>query len=117
MNELSREEKTAATRARLAELSVKFLNRTQADIATMRDALTRIAAGEAGAVGDIQHLAHRMVGTGAPMGFESMSERAYTLEQLAGSCAPGTLPDDACRTGLAEALNALEAEFRNLRAN
>ena len=53
MNELSREEKAAAAKQRMAELAAKFLNRTRADIESMRDGLARLAAGEAGAVGDI----------------------------------------------------------------
>lgn len=117
MNELSREEKAAAAKVRMAELATKFLTRTQADIETMRHALTRLAAGEAAALADIRHLAHRMVGTGATLGFDRISERAYTIEQLTESCAPGLLPDDACQTGLAEALNALDSEYRSLRAN
>jgi HPt (histidine-containing phosphotransfer) domain-containing protein len=109
MNELSREEKAAAAKVRLAELAAKFVNRTRADIESMRGGLTRLAAGDAGAVGDIRHLAHRMVGTGATLGFESISERAYTIEQLTEACSPGIVPDEACQTGLAEALNALES--------
>jgi HPt (histidine-containing phosphotransfer) domain-containing protein len=117
MNDLSREEKAAAAKVRMAELANKFLNRTQADIAAIRDGLTRLSAGEAAAVGDIRHLAHRMVGTGATLGFERISERAYTIERLTETCAPGLLPDEACQTGLAEALNALDSECRELRAN
>lgn len=116
MNELSREEKTAAAKVRLAELAMKFLDRSAVDIAKMRDALTRLDSGEAGAVGDIRHLAHRMVGTGATLGFETVSELSFTLEQLAESCAPGVLPDEAFRTAMAEALNELDAELQRQRA-
>jgi HPt (histidine-containing phosphotransfer) domain-containing protein len=109
MNELSREAKTAAAKVRMAELAAKFLNRTRADIASMRGGLARLAAGEAGAIGDIRHLAHRMVGTGATLGFASISERAHTIEQLTEACVPGVVPDEACQTALAEAVNALES--------
>lgn len=117
MNELSREEKAAAAKSRMAELAAKFLDRTRGDIATMREGLSRLSAGQVGALGDIRHLAHRMVGTGATLGFDSISECAHVIERLTESCAPGVKPDADLRAEIGTALDALEAAFRSLRSN
>jgi chemotaxis protein histidine kinase CheA len=111
----TREEKEAAARVRLAELTTRFLIRTESDLAAMRADLSR-AGEQAEAIGTIRHLAHRMVGTGATLGFESISECAHRVELLAESCAPGTLPDERTRVELAGALDALEAEYRRQRS-
>ena len=116
MNELSREEKAAAAKSRMAELAAKFVHRTRGDIATMREGLSRLAAGETGALGDIRHLAHRMVGTGATMGFDSISEHAHVIEQLTESCAPGVTPDAGLRAEIETALGALESAVSSLRS-
>lgn len=115
MNEQTREQKMDAARARMAELAAKFLDRTEGDIAAMRDALGRMALGDASAVGEIRHLAHRMVGTGATLGFESLSDGAQVLEKLAEDCAPGASPDEATRAKFVAALDALAGQLRKQR--
>ena len=114
MNEPTREQKLEAARVRLAELSTRFLDRTDADIASMRSGLGRLASGDAAPLGDIRHLAHRMVGTGATLGFADISERAHAIEKLTEDCA-GALPDEDMRAQLASALEALSAEFARQR--
>lgn len=115
MNEQTREQKMDAARVRMAELAAKFLDRSDGDVASMRSGLGRMAAGDATAVGDIQHLAHRMAGTGATLGFESVSDAAHRLEKLAEGCARGASPDDATRARFAEAVEALAAELHKHR--
>ena len=83
MNEITRAQKMEAAKARMAELAAKFLERSDADVRSMQVALSRLASGEGTALGDVRHLAHRMVGTGATLGFESLSEHAHRVEQLA----------------------------------
>jgi chemotaxis protein histidine kinase CheA len=114
---MNREAKLDAARSRLAELAAKFLTRTEGDIATMRAGLARLAAGDAAALGEIRHLAHRMVGTGATMGFEALSGRALAIERLTEACAPGELPDEQGRAQLAAALDALSGEFQKQRGS
>jgi chemotaxis protein histidine kinase CheA len=109
MSEPTREQKMAAARSRMAELAAKFLERTAGDIASMRDGLDKLSSGDATALADIRHLAHRMVGTGATLGFESLAECAHRIEQLAEGCAPGSLPDQGTREQLAGALDRLRA--------
>jgi chemotaxis protein histidine kinase CheA len=115
MNEPSRDDRVAAAKARMAELAGKFLDRTAQDIATMRAGLARLAQGEVAAVGDVRQLAHRMVGTGATLGFESLSERAYDIESLTDRCPDGALPDETTRSSLAGFVDALDAEFRRVK--
>jgi HPt (histidine-containing phosphotransfer) domain-containing protein len=117
MNEVTREQKMAAARSRMAELAAKFLDRTVTDLASMRDGLGKLSAGDAAGLGEIRHLAHRMVGTGATLGFDALSDCAHCIEQLAESCAPGAMPDEGLREQLAGALDRLAAELRQQRGS
>ena len=109
----AREDRAAAAKARLHQLAMKFLERTAGDIATMRECQAKMAA-DGDALGELRHLAHRMVGTGATLGFDSLSERAARIEALAEACPPGIAPDDAVRLQMDVALESLEAELRRL---
>jgi HPt (histidine-containing phosphotransfer) domain-containing protein len=109
--------KVAAVQGRMAELAAKFLHRSSADVATLRTQLERLESGAAEALGEIRHLAHRMVGTGATLGFEAISERASRIEQLAERVEPGTVPDGESRAALTAALDALTAEVNKLRGS
>lgn len=110
----TREEKAEAARVRMAELAAKFMERTGGDIATMRAGLAGLARGEATPLAEIRHLAHRMVGTGATMGFEPLSDRAARIEALVEGCG-GQLPDESTRLELNAALDALDSEYRRRR--
>jgi HPt (histidine-containing phosphotransfer) domain-containing protein len=110
VNERTREQKLESSRARMAELAVRFLERTDADIMAMREALARLGAGDAGGIGEIRHLAHRMVGTGATLGFATLSACARVIEQLAEDCPSGIVPDGNSRARLENAVAALAAE-------
>lgn len=116
MNELTREQKMAAARSRMAELAAKFLDRTATDIAAMREGLGKLSSGDAAGAAGIRHLAHRMVGTGATLGFDSLAECAHRIEQLAEEYAPDSSPAAGTRDKLARALDLLDTELRRLRA-
>lgn len=102
-------------KSRMAELATRFLDRTANDITAMQAGLGKLASGDAAGLGEIRHLAHRMVGTGATLGFESLSECAYRIEQLTESCEPGSLPDVTMREQLNGALVVLGAEYEKQR--
>jgi HPt (histidine-containing phosphotransfer) domain-containing protein len=85
----TREERVAAAKVRMAELAEKFLARTAGEIETMRLRLAQSAA-DAAALAEIRNLAHRACGTGATLGFESLSEYAHRVEALAASQPPGS---------------------------
>jgi HPt (histidine-containing phosphotransfer) domain-containing protein len=103
------DEKAAAARARMGELAVKFTERTRGELVVMRERLAAAGAGDAAALGDIRHLAHRICGTGATLGFEDLAERAHEIESLAAAQSPATPPDAATLAGLARAVDALAA--------
>lgn len=107
----SREQKLAAAKARMAELAAKFIARTQGDLRTMRIDLARVGAGDAQALAEIRHLAHRMAGTGATLGFEALGERASGTEALIDALPDGAMPDARTIERLAADIGALESQL------
>ena len=114
MNE-TREEKAAAAKARMAELAGKFLGRSADELESMRESLAKLGGGAVDELAGIRHLAHRMCGTGATLGFEGMSDCAERLEKIADAQAPGAVPDAAALTQLGVAIEAIGAELARLR--
>jgi HPt (histidine-containing phosphotransfer) domain-containing protein len=112
----TREERAAAARARMAELAGKFVDRTETELVTLRAALAALAAGRAEALGEIRHLAHRMAGTGATLGFEKLSDHAMHVEEICDRQAPGTIPTEADRAEIDAAVAAIGREIGLLRA-
>jgi HPt (histidine-containing phosphotransfer) domain-containing protein len=104
------EEKVAAMRSRMAELTGKFIERTEAEIQSMRASLARAGEGDAGALGEILHLAHRARGTSATLGLEALSTRAHAIEMLAEGPAGAPL-DPATFSELKGAIEALAEEL------
>jgi HPt (histidine-containing phosphotransfer) domain-containing protein len=102
-------------RSRLAELTARFLERTGDEVESMRASLVLLGQGDATALSEIHHLAHRARGTGATLGLESLSERARQIELLSAARSTGSADD---RVGLAEidrAIEAMAAELGRLR--
>lgn len=62
--------------------TARFTARTQGDLARLRQLVHRVQEREE-ALQQIQHLAHRICGTGTTLGLAALSERAGELEQLA----------------------------------
>jgi HPt (histidine-containing phosphotransfer) domain-containing protein len=115
VNEQTREEKAAAAKVRIAELATKFLRRTAGDVADMQGGLARLEQGQLVALSEIHQLAHRMVGTGATLGFDSISEHAQEVETLIDRAVPGVMPDEDTRRRISGALETLAAEVRQLQ--
>jgi chemotaxis protein histidine kinase CheA len=112
----ARAEKVAMARARMAELSAKFIERTKREIAAMRDALARARTGDLAALGEIRHFAHRMTGTGATLGFESLSDRAHVIEASVDALTAGAAPEPGALARLESDIGALDVELRRLDA-
>src|SRR3954468_14343158 len=110
MNE-TREQKLAAAKARMAELAARFIERTRGDLRTMRHGRAKLGAGDATVLAEIRHLAHRMAGTGATLGFEALGERALGTEALIDALPRGALPDAQTLQRLAAHVGALEAQL------
>ena len=111
----SRDEKIAATTTRMVELAAKFIERSAGELEPLRVSFARLTAGEVDALDDIRHVAHRMCGTGATLGFEALSDCAQRLEQIAGNLSPGTMPDEFMLTQLGVGIEAIGAELARLR--
>jgi HPt (histidine-containing phosphotransfer) domain-containing protein len=116
MNE-TREERAAAAKTRLAELSAKFVERTHNELAVMRDRLARLAGGEAGALGDIHHFAHRIAGTGATLGFAALSDAAARIEALAEVQETGVVPGAPVLAQITGEIDALDGELARVRVS
>ena len=93
----------------MKEIAAKFLLRSAADLETMRKNLLEPGGGDATALTNIRHIAHRMRGTGATLGFDDLSECARRIEQLADE----QLPDAPLKPAR---LREFSAEFDSLAA-
>ena len=116
MNALNEDERRAdrlaAAQARLQELSARFVARSRNEVVDIRGAIARVRAGDASGLGVIQHLAHRMAGTGATLGLDALSHHAYELERLA-EAQNATLPDAAVLARMDVLISALEDAARS----
>ena len=107
----TREDRMAAAKARMAELTAKFIDRTRGDLRIMRDSLAKLSQGDVSALAEIRHLAHRMAGTGATLGFEELGELASGTETFIDHLPGGVLPDAATQSRLAADIGAIEAQL------
>jgi chemotaxis protein histidine kinase CheA len=108
------EQRAAAARARMSELAEKFLERTRREVLTLRERFVQLGGGDAGALDEIVHLSHRMTGTGATLGFDSLSDFAQRVEKLAGA---GVVPDAPALARLGAAIDALAAEVERVASS
>ena len=97
----------------MTELAEKFIERTSGELESLRALITRLNAGDLQVLEDIRHLSHRIFGTGATLGFETLADCAYRVEQLSASIGPA--PDSAAVLQLATAVDALEVELGRLK--
>ena len=104
-------DRAAAARVRMAELAVKFTERTRRELDVLRARLSALGAGDTAALAEMRHLAHRICGTGATLGFHALADGAQRLEKLVVDCAGGAGLDPEMLSRLAGAIDALGAEL------
>jgi HPt (histidine-containing phosphotransfer) domain-containing protein len=97
---------------KIADIAGRYIQRTAGEIAGLRELIAQVRGGNTAAVKDIEHLAHKIYGSGSMFGFEAVSEQARELELAA---------KDASDAGLIEKLqsraDALETQVQTaLRA-
>ena len=109
--EPGREDRVIAARERMAELSAKFVARTKTELATLRAAL---GAGSAASIAEIHYLAHRMAGTGATLGFETLADHASRIEEICERQAKDEALDSDARAAISAAVEAIDAELLSL---
>ena len=97
-------------RERINQLAEQFLQRCSQDVGSSRGLLIRLRAGDAGAFKELEYLAHRISGTGASLGFESLSACATAIERLAEAHTGNTTPDQKVTERLTEYTARLETE-------
>jgi HPt (histidine-containing phosphotransfer) domain-containing protein len=68
---------------KIADIGGRYIQRTAGELAGLRDLIARVRAGGAAACKDIEHLAHKIYGSGSMFGFEAVSEQARALELAA----------------------------------
>lgn len=104
-------EKQAAMRDKIAVLAERFLQRCANDVTSGRELLEQLKRGDASAYKDMEHLAHRMVGTGSSLGLESLSAKAVIVERFAEAQLSTGTPDPEAIARLHEFLAQLESEI------
>ena len=67
----------------MAEIGTRYLRRTIGEMDRLQELCGTLPQGGAEALKEIEHLAHKMHGTGAMFGFDDISDAAGQLEQLA----------------------------------
>jgi HPt (histidine-containing phosphotransfer) domain-containing protein len=68
---------------KIADIGGRYIQRTAGEIAGLRDLIAKVRAGDAAARKDIEHLAHKIYGSGAMFGFDAVSDQARALELAA----------------------------------
>lgn len=68
---------------KIADIGGRYIQRTAGELAGLRDLIGKVRAGNVGALKDIEHLAHKIYGSGSMFGFETVSEQARALELAA----------------------------------
>lgn len=72
-------------RQQMSEIGDRYLKRTLAEMERLRQLVEQACGGEAQAVTEIAHMAHKIHGSGAMFGFDALSDCARELEVLVGS--------------------------------
>lgn len=68
---------------KIADIANRYIQRTAGELAGLRELLEKVRGGNAAAVKDIEHLAHKIYGSGSMFGFDAVSEQARSLELTA----------------------------------
>ena len=69
----------------MAEIGNRYLKRTLGELPRMREIIAGLRGGALDAVTELEHLAHRIHGSGAMFGFDTVSEQARRIEMIAST--------------------------------
>jgi HPt (histidine-containing phosphotransfer) domain-containing protein len=78
----------------LALIGARYLARTLGEMQRLHELLHLSLDSSPGMLKDLEHLAHKIHGSGAMFGFEALSERAADVEHLAGFLAKREGPEE-----------------------
>ena len=81
-------------RQQMAQIGVRYLSRTLGELRRMQDLLHAALSGTPALFKDLEHLAHKIHGSGAMFGFDALSDRAGEIEHIAGFLVKGEGADE-----------------------
>jgi HPt (histidine-containing phosphotransfer) domain-containing protein len=87
----------------LDTIGARYIARTLGEMDSLKDTAQQALNGSPSAFKDVEHLAHKIHGSGAMFGFDRLSECAGEVEHIAGFLVKGEGPDEYKALG-AEAL-------------
>ncbi len=64
----------------LGDIAVRYIKRTLGEVDVLRDHLQNLQNGQLGVLKEIEHLSHRIHGSGAMFGFDDLSRHAREIE-------------------------------------
>lgn len=105
----------ASMQDRLKQLGEQFLQRTSREAASMQGLLAQLRNGDASAFDQLRHLSHKIHGTGATLGFNSISDYAGKVELLLDRhCAADMTRDAQAFDRLSGDVKSLESEVEQI---
>lgn len=81
-------------RQQLDGIGVRYIIRTLGEMERLKELSQQALNGSSACFRDVEHLAHKIHGSGAMFGFEHLSECAGEVEHLAGFLAKGEGPEE-----------------------
>jgi HPt (histidine-containing phosphotransfer) domain-containing protein len=73
----------------MAKIGSRYLARTLGELQRMQELLNAVLSGSPAMLKDLEHLAHKIHGSGAMFGFDTLSDHAGQVEHLAGFLGKG----------------------------
>ena len=73
----------------MAQIGVRYIGRTLGELQRMHELLHSVLNGSPALLKDLEHLAHKIHGSGAMFGFDGLSENAGEIEHIAGFLGKG----------------------------
>jgi HPt (histidine-containing phosphotransfer) domain-containing protein len=67
----------------MAEIGNRYLQRTTGELVRIREIVARLGDGAVELCEELEHIAHRIHGSGAMFGFDAVSEQARRIEVMA----------------------------------
>jgi HPt (histidine-containing phosphotransfer) domain-containing protein len=79
---------------KLNSIGDRYIARTLGEMARLTEMSQQALSGASASFKDVEHLAHKIHGSGAMFGFDSLSECAGEVEHIAGFLVNGEGPDE-----------------------
>lgn len=76
----------------LGDIGLRYLKRTLGEIHVLREHVQKLRAGDTASLKEIEHLSHKIHGSGAMFGFDTLSTHAREIE-LAAAAGPAASAD------------------------